>query len=208
MLNNDISTIFGTKTSIKLLSAMYSYSGALSGRALAKLAGINHQACSNEIKKLVSIGIIRTIGSGRTGIYELNRNNILVEEMLKPVFELKSNIYKKLGEDICGLKVGGIKSILLFGSAARRDEKQGSDIDVMIVVETKAQKEQAEDALSKSNLFFFQRYGNSLAPYVITVGEFRDRYKTKNSLIMNVISQGQVLYGKQAGEILNDKKES
>ncbi len=202
IFKNAVLSVFSNKTAIKLLAALCGAQGLHSGRALARMAGINHQSCSSELKKLAALGVIKRDGSGRTAVYALNRSNINVRDIIEPVFKAEENLKIELAHDLAGLAKADTVSIILFGSVAKGKDSAESDIDIMMVVRDADKKEAAADRISKASGFFIAKYGNVLSPAILSVPEFRGAYKKKNGLVMEIFRSGTVIYGKNMGELI------
>lgn len=95
-------------------------------------------------------------------------------------------------------KLGGIKEIILFGSAARGEADKQSDIDLFFDVERKEDAEKTEEILKKeanrfdkskiAELWFLKGIKNDIKAKVGIL----DEWELKRS----IISEGIVLYGK------------
>jgi hypothetical protein len=202
IFKNAVLGIFPNKTAIKLLGALCRAQGLHSGRALARMAGINHQACSSELKKLAALSVIKRDGSGRSVIYGINRGNIVVQKIIEPAFKAEESLKDELGADLAGLAKTETVSIILFGSVAKGSETAGSDIDIMIVVKSADKKAVAAGRMEKASGFFISKYGNVISPVILSMAEFRSGYNRKNGLIMNIVRSGTVIHGKNMGDLV------
>ena len=78
-----------------------------------------------------------------------------------------------------------IENIVLFGSYARGDYDEESDIDVLIVGDVDF------DELMNIVTDILLEYGELISPIVIRLGEFKRR---EDSFIKTVLREGKVLY--------------
>ena len=78
-----------------------------------------------------------------------------------------------------------IEEVILFGSYARGDYDEGSDIDVLIIGEVDF--DELMDVVTEVLL----KYGELVSPIVIKPKEFKGR---KGSFIKTVMSEGKPLY--------------
>jgi predicted nucleotidyltransferase len=202
IFKNAVLNIFPNKTAVKLLGALSNLDGMHSGRALARLAVVNHQSCSLALKKLTALGVIKRDGGGRSALYGINRENVVVKKIIEPLFKAAGSLKDELGGDLSGLAGPETASIILFGSMAKGSETSGSDIDVMIVVKSAGNKRTAADRLAKEAGFFIGKYGNVISPAILSEPEFKREYKKKTGLIMNIFRSGTVIYGKNMGELV------
>jgi predicted nucleotidyltransferase len=100
-------------------------------RQVVRASGYGIGPVQRELKLLTGAGIIRRTQSGRQVYFQANPES--------PVFpELKSLIAKTVGVgDTLRRALAPMRNLIrvafVFGSAARGEEKQGSDIDLLIV---------------------------------------------------------------------------
>lgn len=85
------------------------------------------------------------------------------------------------------------EKIILFGSLARGNFSEDSDVDLLIIKETKDSK---IDRIKK--ILFTVDYNLPFEPLVYTQDELEKRQKLGDSFILAVLSEGKVLYEKPA----------
>ena len=208
-----IDNILGQKTKIKALRYLVQHPDEQSGRRVAIEAGINHWQCHKVLRDLYEQGILNMKHAGNTYLFKLRRNQYIVEKAIIPLFNIESRIKENMACELKNivtkcLPVNERKDIIssiLFGSIATGKEKTHSDIDIMLIVKNKTDKQAIVDFILKQNDYFISRYGNTLSPYVLTREEFMARYKKKDQLIESAVLHGNVLFGKTAGEIITDE---
>ena len=81
----------------------------------------------------------------------------------------------------------GILSVVLFGSVARGDEKENSDIDLFVKVAGSAGRETAEKAAGKLSAQCVETFGNMVSAYILTENESREPARAK---LMQEINSG------------------
>lgn len=84
------------------------------------------------------------------------------------------------------------QAVILFGSFARRDINEGSDVDLVVIADFK------EPFLERIKLLLDlnDEIGLPLEPISYTPEEFRRMQEEGNRFIQEVLDGGQVLYGK------------
>ena len=83
-----------------------------------------------------------------------------------------------------------VRKIILFGSCARGDWHEGSDIDLIVVGDFR------EDFFSRiNNILTLCDSDIPLEVLAYTPKEFEDMIKCRNYFIKQVLSEGKVLYG-------------
>lgn len=194
--------LFGQKTKLKILRYLVKNLVEQSGRQIAKNTEIAHRQCHKVLQELYAQGILNMRHIGNAYLYSLRKEHYLVERVIEPFFAVESRLLKDLVEEIKKIRTKDIISIGLFGSIPKGKEKPHSDIDILIVVNKDANKEKIASLIRAKNEYFISRFGNSLAPYMVTEKEFVSRYKKGDKLIRNTIKDGEIIFGKTFGELV------
>ncbi|MFH1838463.1 MAG: nucleotidyltransferase domain-containing protein [Candidatus Kuenenbacteria bacterium] len=103
--------------------------------------------------------------------------------------------------DSIDLKPYKPEKIILYGSCARGDFRKNSDIDLLIIKET---KENAFDRIGKvSSLIYKKEYfkngklPESIETLVYTPKELKYRYDLGDFFIKEILKQGKIIYEKK-----------
>ncbi len=203
LLNNPLDGILSQLSKVKILRFLMNTQAEFNGREIASAVGLSHVACHNALKDLVRHGIMSMRRVGRSHLYALDFDNILVTDLLKPLFNGERNVTGAMTSFIIeSIGQNNILAVILFGSNAKGTARPDSDYDVLIIVsdaqalrKSKACMDELEDTIS-------MRYGNRLSPVVMTGNTFLTRYKKQDTLIKEVVETGKVLYGMSIGEVL------
>lgn len=104
-------------------------------RQIAKDLNINHMTIKRALKALVKENVLDIKVQGKNNTYSIKKtmeanNNVFISEIYK--FNKFLNKHQKLKKDIIELKKLPVKLILIFGSYAKGNEKEDSDIDIYI----------------------------------------------------------------------------
>ena len=87
-----------------------------------------------------------------------------------------------------------VEKVILFGSIPKKNEKSDSDIDIFVLIKKNKNQDMIKNWLNKLSEICLSKYGNRLAPYILTYGEFRKKQKLK---IIREINQGIQVYPKK-----------
>ena len=99
----------------------------------------------------------------------------------KAVDEFVQKLKEKFGDRV--------ESIIVFGSYARGESKEESDIDVLIIGDIKL-----DDVIDVAYPIFL-KYGVYISPIVMSRGYFEMLKAEKTGFIENVLKEGITLYG-------------
>jgi len=199
---NILEDILGHKSKIKLLRYLLSSNLELTGRQLSRATGIHHRTAHQALKELASFGIVIMHQTGKAIIYKINDNNLLVEEILKPIFGFEKNLLSQtIATILKGIRLRVISAIV-FGSVASSSERGTSDVDALFLVSSKKDQSKLIADLEKIEYNFLLKYGNMLSSLVLTIEEFTKRLRQKDKLILNIVQKGKSVYGKTMQEVL------
>jgi hypothetical protein len=114
-----------------VLGVLTGTSAGLTGRTVARLAGLSHAGAGKILTQLVEHGMVLAEPVGAANAYRLNRQHLLVGPALEMMHAL-DRLEIQLGEAVGDWSVS-CAGCALFGSAARRDGTTRSDLDVLVL---------------------------------------------------------------------------
>jgi len=200
-LSCPLNWVFTAPSNVALLRALKDSGEGMSGRAAARAAGINHQACRQALERLEAIGIIKRQGSGHTQLVRLNFEHVLVKDAILPLFRAEKSFQSQVRDSI-KLGLGNdARTATLFGSAARKEERPGSDIDLLLVGDAGHKTRLTGKALELGRAFT-ARYGIRLSPITYSAAEARAKYRSGDPLIKNILSHGIDLLDKKLKDVV------
>jgi len=193
--------VFAAPSQLAVLRALKDSAEGMSGRAAARAAGINHQACKQALDRLEALGLIIRQGSGHTQMLRLNFEHELVREALLPLFAAEKAFQSRLRGAIARGLGGEARAATVFGSTARGEDRPGSDLDLLLIAESR-NKTALADKAAEFGRGFVKKYGIRLSPIVYTVGEAKARYNSGDPLMKNVLEHGVDLLERKLKELV------
>lgn len=197
----------GQKSKVSILRILYR-GAELTGREIARKAELSPRAAQQALQELYATGGVLRKTAGASYLFSLNRARYVVENILSPLFEseqgLGAAIIKELRK---ALPAKGIVSVIMFGSVARGESGQGSDVDIMIVLENSLDVRRITAGIRDKGGSFLAKFGMPLSPHVIRRRDFVSRFDKKDKLLLNVVKEGRVIYGRHFEEVLAHEPE-
>jgi predicted nucleotidyltransferase len=147
-------------------------------RQIARALGGGHGALQRELKHLTAMGLIVRTMSGNQVLYQANPRS--------PIFsEVRGLVAKTVGVHdtiryALATLADKIQVAFVYGSVARRMERNNSDIDLMVLGE--ALFSEVVSALSPAQ----KALGREINPTVFPVLEFRSKLQAGNHFLQNV----------------------
>ena len=201
---NYLDTIFSQPTKVKLLRFLFETRPEMTGRELARFAKISHMQVYRNLDDLKAHGIVTKKRVGGAHVFSLNEKNVLVKDVLNTLFQKEGKLLGDVLRAILREKAGDMLSVVVFGSAAKGEERPASDVDIFILTKNESDSNLVNDFLSDAELRFHEQTGNRLAPIVMTITELKGKYKTNKTLISGILS-GKVISGKSLEEFINGR---
>ncbi|NNN04522.1 MAG: hypothetical protein HKL90_01340 [Elusimicrobia bacterium] len=201
-LSRALDDILGSHSRLSVLRVLFSQD-ELSGREVARRAGLSPRAASLALTHLVRVGVLRKHSVGSTHQFAINRNRHVVSAALNNLFQEEAGLAGAMGQSVLRI-IGREKclSVAIFGSYARGEARPGSDLDVLVLLGDSSHEEKVRASLQAGAEKFYDLFGVSLAPYVIGTEEFAQRLKRGDKLIKALVRETRVVSGKPLSEVL------
>ncbi len=200
-----ITNILNNKTRIACLRFLYKYSANMTGRELAKMVRGSPSTIHRAMKELEDEQIVTFKNVGNSHIYEINKDNLIVKEILIPMFEKEENLLRNFLEELArhiqssALK-SRIVSVALFGSVHEQREKPDSDIDLFVLVKEPKDRKKVEDLIFEIDRKTHLQVNMGIEPYIKSVGEFK---RDKDlEVIKSILKSHRIIFGKKIEDLL------
>lgn len=201
--NQPLNQILGQQSKVRILRLLSSKPGQFTIREISRRIDLTVPNVSRALKELEEQAIVINQKAGRSILYNLNQNHYLVSSAILPMFEKESEAMKSLVEFFKKGLSYKIISVILFGSMARKEEKEISDIDILFVVDNRADAKKIEQSILEKNPEIIHLFGNPISPLVMTISEFISKFKKKDRLLGEILKEGEVLDGELISDLLS-----
>jgi predicted nucleotidyltransferase len=199
--------ILSSSSKLRLLRALHATRAPMSGREAASAAGVAVQPAQRALADLVTVGVVRRDDTRSQHLYTLNRENVLVQGALGPLFQAESarvsDVFRDLAAAVGGKAVRGVEGLYLFGSAARGNDRLGSDFDVVAVVSAAPDVDAVHETLAQSADQLYTRYGLRLSVLVLDLAKLRTMHADGDALIAELLRDSRRITGKRLEALLD-----
>ena len=197
-LHDYLTEVLGSKASIRVLKTLVQYKGKVfTIRDLARTAGLSHPEVALVVRNLEKRGVVRLQPVGRAYQVILNEESYVLNSIVRPVVKAEE---ETLGAVIHAIKPffndESIKSVAVFGSAAKGLEGEHSDIDTLIIAD---HRELATERVANANTETVSKFGLGLSPLIMNEGTFAKR--KKQDLGKSILESYKMVRGKDLKEI-------
>jgi predicted nucleotidyltransferase len=191
-LTEPLDDLLSSKAKVAILRAICHANAPLSGREIARRAGVWSSAASKALGQLAASGILSCRDHGRAKTYELDNTDVPLVAKLRELFRAEADRYRGFVADVVR-DVAEALTVVLFGSEARSEARPGSDTDVLIVIEQK--DETLEERVLDRCLDIAMRHGIALSWHVADLHDLREWEATGDPFWRNVTQDGVRLHG-------------
>ena len=158
---------------------------------IAKSTGMSCGTIYPSLNELLETRIITQRKVGRSLLYTLNKNHILFHKIKELIDIEKKSLPTIAKEFASSLPKDNIIAIVLFGSVAREEFTEKSDIDVLVVSKNDRTKENIGSLVDK----LLDIYDVHVVPIFLTEKDIQERIKKFDNFIITIINEGRLLYG-------------
>jgi len=196
--------IIGQPSKLRILRFLIKVGVPMNGREIGKAIGLSHVRCHTILKELSEQGIVSLRQIGRSTVYELQQNHIVVKDWLKPLFRKEHLVQNSLARGVANYLSIKPLSVILFGSVAKKQDRAGSDIDILLIMPDNADLKICKREIAGSEEKITQLYGNHLSPLFIKRASFIRKLKKGDHFLTEVLEYGHSIYGRAFSELLTD----
>lgn len=132
-LARPLDAVFSAPSRLAVLRALTRAKTPLSGRAAARLAGINHQGAAAALAALAKLGLVERRPSGRSDQWRLDRRCWLMSELILPLFEREGDHAEAVSGAIKKALRGKAVAVFLGGAAAKGRLEPGQPVELVVV---------------------------------------------------------------------------
>lgn len=206
VVNRVLDEIFSRWSNVAVLRALNKYAIGISGREVARIAGISAKNCFIALNDLEDLGIVTRVRGGRDHLFSLNRNHFIVIHGIIPLFEIEAKFLESILGEVKKKLKGKIVGAYLFGSVARREDNIQSDLDLCLIYNNQNNKTSIENIFFELSLELQKKYFIQAVPFLITEENFIRRARYNKPPVNEIIKEGKLIFGKSIKAILNDKR--
>lgn len=146
------------------------------------------------LKRLVSVGIVEELSAGRAHLYRLNRDHLAAEPIVL-LATLKQQFYSRLWKDMSDWDISPVFAAI-FGSAARGQMSQESDVDLFVIQPDGSPAEQWDSQVHALTSQASRWIGAEVRPLLYTETEIR-RLGSTEHVFEFIVKEGIPVFGER-----------
>ena len=175
---SQVDKLFGSRTRVLILSKLVTKPNhSFYIRQLATQLGVAFSVVYKELENLKALGLVTEQRKGRLRLFTINKNAVIYDELRKLLLKTTA-LGQQLMSSLPELKTA--KYALIYGSIARGEELETSDVDLLIIGDI------AEENLIDGIRKVEEGIGREINYILWSEREFEERAKTKHHLLTEI----------------------
>lgn len=183
-----IEEILGTRSRVAVLRVLHRAVRPLSTSEIARRAELTRVATGNALADLEAMNMVHSATVGRAIAHSLNRDHAYVEHVVAPAFHAEDEMPATMEADLARMFEPYAQSVVLFGSYARGQQTDESDVDVAVV--TKGPRTDLEWVIHEIDTRFYERWGAFLSTLIYSPEEAATLSERAPSLFSSIVEDG------------------
>jgi DNA-binding transcriptional ArsR family regulator len=173
-LARPLDVVFGNASRLAALRAVFTAPEGLSGRQVARRAGINHQAAAQALKALEKAGVVVRREHSRSTQWKLDRRRFLIDEMLLSLLEGETRHAEEIVGSIRSCLDRKCDAVVIVGDAAAGRLTVGEPLELVVLCET-GRRRALSEALRVLARDLDERFGLAVDVSILTKREAPSR---------------------------------
>jgi predicted nucleotidyltransferase/DNA-binding transcriptional ArsR family regulator len=201
-MNQKIEHILSSDVAIKVLKSLYSSNRGVTGREIASMVGYSPQTVLNVLKILEGTNLITSQQVGKAISYQIQPKHWLLTDIFIPAWQTLDSWRDCLAQTyIDKLKYKPL-SIIMFGSYAKGEEKERSDIDLFFIYEDAFKDKNILEDMLELNPNIFEKFGIHPSCKASIISEFKKEVKKGEGLMRTIYREGKSIFGLTPSEVI------
>lgn len=185
--------LVGSRAKVRILRLLCAHSSReYTLRELSRAVGLSLGTTVPSVEGLLRSRIVTSRRAGRSRLVRLNERHPLAPA-LGALFREEARALARVAAAFAdALPAAGLRSAILFGSAARGEPSARSDVDILVVVDDARRT----DAIRREANVLLDRTDAAVSPLILTDREVERRLASFDPLLETIAGEGKLLRGR------------
>src|SRR5487761_1328508 len=195
--------LFRSGVSISLVRALVKHKGKVfTIRELARTANVSSAEAAVVVERLEKLGIISIQPVGRSHQVLLNERSYILNKIMRQIIKAEDQTLDELQSILKKhLNVNGIIASYLFGSISKGEEKEDSDIDLLVISNN---FDYASASIARAQDEILSTFGNRISPVILSEKELK--VKKNDRLVRSIMECYAIIKGRDLKELVEEKQ--
>ena len=205
-IHEPLSALLGTRGKVAALRILWRASVPLSFREVVRRSGMAYRSIDLALGELIAMGIVeQEMAGGRERRVRLSSGHRLAAP-LTSLLQMESDHFAALRVELraiaTSLLADGLLTASLVGSVARRTERLGSDVEVVLIVRDAVAERTSRQRFAATVDGIRARYGVRFHLIAYDLATARAMWRTRTAAAMREVRDAEHLAGAPLSEVL------
>ncbi len=204
-LSDPLGTLLATNDA-KVLRVLSRLEAPISGRHVHRLSGdVSYSGIRLALERLARTGLVVATPLAHAVMYSVNRQHLLwppVRSMLESKTRLATQIRDHLSTEVDDALTD--LALSFYGSVARADSSEQSDIDLVVVYVDERQRDTCREAVGRLLDEIETWTGNSAQLYDITRKELEDMVAANDPIVDSWVTESDAIVGPEMAALCRE----
>ncbi|MGH7524784.1 MAG: hypothetical protein ACREK8_10790 [Gemmatimonadales bacterium] len=205
-IHEPLSALLGTRGKVAALRILWRASVPLPFREVVRRSGMAYRSIDLALGELIAVGIVEEeAGAGRERRVRLSSGHRLAAP-LKNLLQMESDHFAALRVELravaTALLADGLLAASLVGGIARRTERLGSDVEVVLIARDAAAERATRQRFTAALDGIRARYGVTFHLIAYDLATARTMWQTRTAAAMREVRDAEHLAGSSLSDVL------
>ncbi|MDX2262651.1 MAG: hypothetical protein SFU84_13240 [Gemmatimonadales bacterium] len=204
-LHDPISAILGTRGKVAVLRVVSQAPSLLSQREVARRTGMALRTVELALDDLLATGIVERVEGGRERLVRVRTGHRLAPAVLG-VLRAGDDHWPALRGELraaaASSRDAGLLAVAVIGRAARREERLGDPVDLLILAETVPMAERWVDRFAGLGQGLEARFGVSLRPIGYDLAGAKAMWAVRTLAAERSVLESELIHGRPIIELV------
>jgi DNA-binding transcriptional ArsR family regulator len=210
-LHDPISAILGTRGKVAVLRVLSQAPSVLSQREVARRTGMALRTVELALDDLLATGIVERVEGGRERLVRVRTGHRLAPAILG-VLRAGDDHWPALRGELRAAAASsrdpGLLAVAVIGRAARREERLGESVDLLVIAETASGAEEWVGRYSGMSDGLEARFGARLRVIGYDLAEARQMWAVRTSTAERSVREAELLHGQPVMQLVEAEAHS
>lgn len=205
-IHEPLAAILGTRGKVAALRILWRASNPLAYREVVRRAGMAYRSIDLALGELTDTGIVEELEGGHERRVRFRTGHRLAAA-ISSLLQVDADFFASLRVELRTIATAslgdGLLAAALVGPAARREERLGSSLDLLLIAGDSRAAARCRERFAAAADEIRSRFGVKLKLLVYDVATARAMWRTRTTAAIRDVSEAQLLAGTPLMEVLS-----
>lgn len=205
-IHEPLVAVLGTRGKVAVLRILWRASTPLAYREVVRRSGMAYRSIDLALGELATTGVVEELEGGRERRVRLRTGHRLAAA-ISNLLQVDADFFAALRVELRAVATAsqpdGLLAAAIVGAAARREERLGSDLDVVLIARDPDAASRCRDRFTLAADGITSRFGAKLKLITYDVAMARAMWRKRTAAAVRDVQESELLAGRTLEELLS-----